>query len=56
MSKTVTSSVTIKYDKEEVTLQELSIDKNMNDKAMKKAVEEFFRDWLWNNAYMIDED
>ena len=50
MGKTVTISVSTKYFKETVTLQELGIDENMDDKAIKKAVEEYFRDWLWNNA------
>ena len=59
MSKTVTFSVTTKYVKETVTLQELGIDEDMDDKEMKSAVEDFFRDWLWNNvsfSYIIDED
>ncbi|MGA3599032.1 hypothetical protein [Lysinibacillus agricola] len=59
MSKTVTFSVTTKYVKEAVTLQELGIDENLDDKEMKRAVEDFFRDWLWNNvsfSYIIDED
>ncbi|MFB7159697.1 MULTISPECIES: hypothetical protein [unclassified Lysinibacillus] len=59
MSKTVTFSVSTKQVKEAVTLQELGIDEEMDDKAIKKAVEEFFRDWLWNNvsfSYIIDED
>lgn len=50
MGKTVTISVSTKYVKETVTLQELGIDENMDDKAIKKAVEEYFRDWLWNNV------
>ncbi|MEG0258397.1 MAG: hypothetical protein RR595_03340 [Lysinibacillus sp.] len=59
MSKTVTFSVTTKYIKEEIALQQLGIDENMDDKEMKEAVEEFFKDWLWNNvsfSYMIEED
>jgi len=55
MSKTVTFSVTTKYVKETVSLQELGIDY----KEMKRAVEDFFRDWLWNNvsfSYIIHED
>ncbi|PZX05762.1 hypothetical protein C7437_102226 [Psychrobacillus insolitus] len=50
MGKTVTISVSTKYVKETVTLQELGIDENMDDKAIKKTVEEYFRDWLWNNV------
>lgn len=59
MNKTVTFSVTTKYVKETVNLQELGIDEDMDDKEMKRAVEGFFRDWLWNNvsfSYIIDED
>lgn len=59
MSKTVTFSVTTKSVKEVVTLQELGIDDDMDDKEMKRAVEDFFRDWLWNNvsfSYIIHED
>ncbi|MGY3186180.1 hypothetical protein [Lysinibacillus sp. TE18511] len=59
MSKTVTFSVTTKYVKETVNLQELGIDEDMDDKEMKRAVEDFFRDWLWNNvsfSYIIHED
>ena len=50
MGKTVTISVSTKYVKETVTLQELGIDENMDDKTIKKTVEEYFRDWLWNNV------
>jgi hypothetical protein len=59
MSKTVTFSVTTKYVKETVNLQELGIGEDMDDKEMKRAIEDFFRDWLWNNvsfSYIIDED
>ncbi|MGE7944801.1 hypothetical protein ACQKNB_22330 [Lysinibacillus xylanilyticus] len=59
MSKTVTFSVTTKYVKETVDLQELGIDEDLDDKEIKRAVEDFFRDWLWNNvsfSYIIDED
>ena len=37
MGKTVTISVSTKYVKETVTLQELGIDENMDDKTIKNS-------------------
>lgn len=61
MGKTVTFSVSTKYEGstvvEKVTFEELDIDEDMDDKAIKKAVDERFRDWIWNNisfSYCID--
>ncbi|MGE7950875.1 hypothetical protein [Lysinibacillus xylanilyticus] len=37
----------------------MGIDEDMDDKEMKRVVEDFFRDWLWNNvsfSYIIHED
>ena len=42
MGKTVTISVSTKYVKETVTLQELGIDENMDDKAIKKNSRRIF--------------
>ena len=59
MGKTVDFSVSAQHMNETVTLQKLDIDENMSDIAIKKAVEEFLRYWVWNNvsfSYVINEE
>ena len=59
MGKTVNFSVSAQHMKETVTLQKLGIDEDMSEIAIKKAVEVFLRDWVWNNvsfSYVIKEE
>ncbi|MGG3892061.1 DUF7167 family protein [Metabacillus fastidiosus] len=65
MSKTVTFSINTKYEDSEITekftFEQLGIDKDMDDKAVKKAIDEIFEAWVWNKlnisySIVIDED
>ena len=60
MGKTVTFSFSTKYEgsrvKETFTFEKLGIDEDMDDKAVKKLIEEFFQAWVWdklNISYSI---
>lgn len=58
MGKAVTFSFSTKYVKETFNLQDIGIDENMDEEATKKAIEGFFRDWVWRNvsfSYIIEE-
>ncbi|MEC2076325.1 hypothetical protein [Metabacillus fastidiosus] len=52
MSKTVTFSINTKYEDSEITekfnFQQLGIDEDMDDKAVKKAIDEIFEAWVWD--------
>ncbi|MED4531611.1 hypothetical protein [Metabacillus fastidiosus] len=65
MSKTVTFSINTKYENSEITekftFEQLGIDKDMDDKAVKKAIDEIFETWVWDKlnisySIVIDED
>jgi hypothetical protein len=65
MGKTVTFSFNTKYEgsseKETFTFEKLGIDEDMDDKAVKKVIDEFFQAWVWNKlnisySIVIDED
>lgn len=66
MGKTVTFSFSsTKYEgteaKETFTFEELGIDEDMDDKELKKVIDEIFQAWVWDKlnisfSIVIDKD
>ncbi|UNT55173.1 MULTISPECIES: hypothetical protein [Lysinibacillus] len=64
MGKTVTFSFSTKYEDSRVeeifTFEKLGIDEYMDEKAVKKVIDELFQAWVWNKlnisySIVIDE-